>query len=318
MRHNRKIKKTIKITLSILILALSLLFSCDDGKSMDGCSYIVFSGETNLRAKISYDLEDYDDLYWFYKAEKADGYGVTGTAEEWTPINVKDDNTLDKALGSAVIGPFSQGKWKFSLKAYKTQVNEKPTSGSDYASYSYEATTMVNGEETKTTNTLYYTDAVYETKTEVETTLIDTLETVSISVEPSGDDGVLVLDDLSFTSTSTTEIKTVLLTLTRNDSEASYTPTNTSGGSIALTSSGESGSKTYTLNFNSTAGVTLSGYETTYGLKMEKGIYSSVVKGYSGEDTTGNPVFTSKTFYIAIYGSAVTVVSETIEEAGNT
>lgn len=318
MRHNRKIKKTRKITLSILILALVLLSSCDDGKSMDGCSYIVFSGETDLRAKISYDLEDYDDLYWFYKAEKADGYGVTGTAAEWTPINVNNNNTLDKGLGSASIGPFSQGKWKFSLKAYKTQDDKEPASGSDYASYSYEITTMVDGEEKKETQTLYYTDAVYETKTEVETTLIDTLETVSISVEPNGDDGVLVLDDLSFTSSSTTEIKTVQLTMTRNDNKASYTPTNTSSGAIALTSSEENGNKTYTLNFNSTAGVTLSGNETTYGLKMDKGIYSAVVKGYSGEDTTGDPVFTSKTFYIAVYGRAVTVVSETIEEAGNT
>lgn len=109
-------KKSLLVLASIIILALCIFVACTSEVSdpYDGLTYVTFGGEspTSKNLLASYEVASYDSLYWFYTAEKKDNYGTSGAVEN-KPVH--EGNT---GLNNTV-GPFSQGKWLFTLCAYK-------------------------------------------------------------------------------------------------------------------------------------------------------------------------------------------------------
>lgn len=109
-------KKSLLVLASIMILALCIFVACTSEVSdpYDGLTYVTFGGEspTSKNLLASYEVASYDSLYWFYTAEKKDNYGTSGAVEN-KPVH--EGNT---GLNNTV-GPFSQGKWLFTLCAYK-------------------------------------------------------------------------------------------------------------------------------------------------------------------------------------------------------
>ena len=116
--------------LSILLLALitvALAVSCSSNidtpvTNTEELAYVTFGNGHSRELGTSYLTEDYDNLYWFYTADKDDNYGTTGETLAEKPVSATYDNqgtinTISKGLGGKV-GPFSQGKWIFTLKAY--------------------------------------------------------------------------------------------------------------------------------------------------------------------------------------------------------
>lgn len=109
-------KKSLLVLASIMILALCTFVACTSEVSdpYDGLTYVTFGGEspTSKNLLASYEVASYDSLYWFYTAEKKDNYGTSGAVKD-KPVH--EGNTgLNKT-----VGPFSQGKWLFTLCAYK-------------------------------------------------------------------------------------------------------------------------------------------------------------------------------------------------------
>ena len=109
-------KKSLLVLASIMVLALCIFVACtaEVADPYDGLTYVTFGGEspTSKNLLASYEVASYDSLYWFYTAEKKDNYGTSGAVEN-KPVH--EGNT---GLNNTV-GPFSQGKWLFTLCAYK-------------------------------------------------------------------------------------------------------------------------------------------------------------------------------------------------------
>lgn len=155
-------KKSLLVLASIMILALCIFVACTSEVSdpYDGLTYVTFGGEspTSKNLLASYEVASYDSLYWFYTAEKKDNYGTSGAVEN-KPVH--EGNT---GLNNTV-GPFSQGKWKFTLSAYKK-------------------------------NAVSEDAKVYEGS--VEVSLKGQKVTVPVSVTPYGETGALEFNDVYF------------------------------------------------------------------------------------------------------------------------
>lgn len=299
---NKNSKKAVYITLSVFLIVL-LLSSCRNeplASSGDAYSYIKFE-EAESRAVITYTLEKYCNLYWFYKAEKVYGDGITGTRTEWTPINLDGDNNIQTGLGTAEIGPFSQGKWKFELKAYKTAkvATEKPSSTEDYASYTYEATSQADGSSSTVETTIYFSleDPIYETGSGGMTaTLAKSYETIAVNVENAGETGTVIFENLYFiTDAAVSEDTKVEITFTRTDNASGETAYTFDSADMTLGSTEESGKYRHSL-------VISSGKKSS----IKCGTYECLVTEY-GTDKT-NPSFTGK-LYFAVYGNVTTLIN---------
>ena len=111
--------------LSILLLALitvALAVSCSSNietpvTNTEELAYVTFGNGHSRELGTSYLTEDYNRLYWFYTAAKADQYGTTGVTSAETPVSKSGDDHVPGLAGQ--VGPFSQGAWKFKLYAYK-------------------------------------------------------------------------------------------------------------------------------------------------------------------------------------------------------
>lgn len=123
-------KRNLLITLALLAVGLCLFVSCAPEtkvqEEVDGVAYVTFN-ENARGLSASYDIEDYEELYWFYTAKKKDNYGTTGATTTWLPVTTSESDDIpsnnvkgiiaEKGLGGT-IGAFSSGDWKFELKAY--------------------------------------------------------------------------------------------------------------------------------------------------------------------------------------------------------
>ncbi len=150
-------KRTLFTCLVLAAAAICLLVSCAVQNNVpgdgDGIAYIRF-GRDDRAFKADYDIQDYDNLYWFYTAEKTDSYGKVGATAEETPVTAEKDEsgtiTVNKGL-SGTIGPFSQGGWKFTLKAYAGLTEDNKTPDSSKLVYENDGTitATLRGGETK-------------------------------------------------------------------------------------------------------------------------------------------------------------------------
>lgn len=261
-------------------MIISIFSSCDGDKTPlydeSALSYIIFSPDTSRDLKIDYDPASYSSLHWFYKAEKADGYGTAGETDAWTPILTTLTDGLNPVTGiEGYIGPFSQGEWNFYLKAYKTASERGASSDLSYT-YSYTTNTVTE------TKTFYFTTPIYESSA-VSETLVDELKTVAVAVDTVEGVGKLTLSGLYFTSSNT--FSSASMTLTRQDTEAES-------------------SSTYDLTISSEEGKYSIAFKDTTSLDITSGTYKCVISA-SGDDSSS---FKS-TFYFSIYTGTTTTLS---------
>ena len=114
-------KKTLLI-LAVLITALACLFtscsaSVEPPKAEEEFGYVTFGNGGSRSLTTLYGIKNYDDLYWYYTAEKKDGFGLTGQTDGQTAVPPKTGD--GKGIGSGTIR-LSQGAWEFELFAYES------------------------------------------------------------------------------------------------------------------------------------------------------------------------------------------------------
>ena len=159
---------------AVIIMAIACLFTACSNETVnpqateEGFGYITF-GNSSRVLSTQYSVEGYDNLYWFYDAVKDDTFGTTGAGNK---IKLAG-NSEGKGLSGTV--RVSQGKWKFTLYAYRNAVlNEGGTwtfSDSNLIYQSGETSVTVRGGETKA---------------------------VPVSVSPVGDTGKVSLSNVNF------------------------------------------------------------------------------------------------------------------------
>lgn len=278
-------KKSLLVLASIMILALCIFVACtaEVTDPYDGLTYVTFGGEApasrNLNA--SYKVKPYNELYWFYTAEKLDNYGTSGATTSATAV-VKDDTGLN---GS--VGPFSQGKWKFTLSAY---------------------TSNAGNEENK----------VYEGS--VEVSLKGQKVTVPVSVTPCGKTGALAFSGAYFAWKDNGDRATAIPTITivaegtttgqkytlSNSFTTEFDNTNAKDVKIRLNfSNKDSDGRFYIVNKNGEKTVEFGSVVADY--------YNSTIIAYIDVEGSQTPVLTQSLGF-RVYGSAKTVISGDITE----
>lgn len=112
-----------KMATILAILLLVLLCSCslDSPESASRYAYVTFSqpGSQSRAIDLSYEMVPYENLYWFYVAEKTDDYGTSGDTNE-LKARIPGNAETGKGIEGAV-GPFSQGAWSFTIYAYSSE-----------------------------------------------------------------------------------------------------------------------------------------------------------------------------------------------------
>lgn len=103
-------KKNILYLICILSLALIFAVACNNSNSVEDLTGSVnFAGDGSRSLSTALNLPGAGDLYWYYTAEKVSGLN-TGAASNQ---RVKEGTGLN-----ATVGPFSVGRWNFTLIAY--------------------------------------------------------------------------------------------------------------------------------------------------------------------------------------------------------
>lgn len=175
----------------IMIVAIvGIILSCSNNPTLENkleeTGYVSFGNANSRSLSVMYEMEDFDDLYWFYTATKADRYGQTGQTNGEEPVPAKANG---KGIGDGTVGPFSMGDWDFNLYAYK--------------------------DEGKTIK-------VYEGKTPSRVNIVagDT-KNISVAVSPYGTTGTLKIDKAYFNwdSTSGGDLPVIHLTMDKNKSD---------------------------------------------------------------------------------------------------
>lgn len=291
MESHKSKNKTKFLILMVLTLVFFLLTSCraeaKDPTAPEELAYVRFNEAGKAVSEV--ETTPYSSLYWFYTAVKADGTGNSGETKTETLVNTTSDY---KGLSESV-GPFSQGKWKFTLTAYsEATVTETPeTDGASKLT----ATPTADKEVFKS-GAFEITLAGGETKN------------VAVSVTPCGTTGKVTLSGAYVTSAvSKLEIKFV--------------------STAAVTGEeGTSGTKTYTYTYTASTGdtetlsvgsvsdgkypVEFTGTDKTVALAVGtdgSATYKCTVTLTTSED---NNSLQTNTFYIAVYsGGAETEIN---------
>lgn len=274
-------KKSLLVLASIMILALCTFVACTSEVSdpYDGLTYVTFGGEspTSKNLLASYEVASYDSLYWFYTAEKKDNYGTSGAVKD-KPVH--EGNTgLNKT-----IGPFSQGKWLFTLCAYKN-------------------------------NTVSEDAKVYEGS--VVVSLKGQNVTVPVSVTPCGGTGALEFNGVYFSwkenTASSTAIPVITIVAEGTTTGQKYTLSN------SFTASEGVGTKDVKIPLvvkeKDSEGKFYIDYKDAKSPSVVADYYTSTIIAYI--DDPNIPIF-SQTLGFRVYGSATTVIRGNITEQSGT
>lgn len=280
-------KKSLLVLASIMILALCTFVACTAEVSdpYDGLTYVTFGGETTASRNLlaSYEVASYDDLYWSYSAEKLDHYGTSGAA---TNAPVFEDSTT-KGLNKTV-GPFSQGKWRFTLCAY--------TSGT------------TRNEDTK----------VYEGS--VEVSLKGQKVTVPVSVTPYGKNGSLEFKDAYFAwednAESSTGIPVITIVAEGTTTGQKYTLSNSFTADIEGVGTPDMKIR-LALKARDGNGRLYIDEENARFDSVVADYYKCSIIAYIDIDGSQTPVF-SQTLGFRVYGSATTIIKGDITEQSGT
>ncbi len=285
---------------TLLLLAaagLSLFISCSAAPEAvepetDGLAYVRFGEETNTRSfTATYDIQDYDNLYWFYTATKDDDYGKTGVTVSETAVKTTADgeSTVPTKGLDGTIGPFSQGDWNFTLKAYANLDSDKKGENLVYENDGTISATLRGGET----------------------------KSIAATVKPAGDTGTLQFKDALFKwngGEQTTGIPTVKVEAYGIEKGVTYIFTNDSsiatGSNVVKIVLGtyDSTKQGYPLQFFAS---NTEGYTTTSSVPVD--YYSCKITAYINDDTA-KPIASDSTFGFRIYGGATTIVSGNLTE----
>ncbi len=322
-------KKTLLTCLALAVTALMLFISCNAEVKApvdtDGLAYVTFGDNTRSASfSVTYDIEEYEDLYWTYTATKTDGGGVTGQTDGETYLGGLDtDGKPNKGI-NYTIGGFSAGEWEFTLTAYKELVENKDKDNS-------------------TTYSIDTNSKVYETDGEITATLRNG-ETKSVAAKVTyaadmpgsirfgslgGDDGTTNQNDAYFGWTKSgsktkapcfridaygvTAKKTYVFT---NDDKVEKTDEIEAVYKLVLEkdTSGTSSTK-YIIRFvKSTSDGETENVDTI--TNMPADYYSCTVSAYTygSDDETKTNVAENFTFAFRVYGSATTEITGNLTE----
>ena len=274
-------KKTFITCLALLAISLCLFVSCSAentaANEMNDVAYVTF-GRDSRDFSASYMVQSYDELYWFYTAEKADNYGTTG---QITTLKEAPSKENGKGIGSGTVGPFSQGKWTFTLSAYAS-LNEDKTPKTETCVYkSEEISVTLTGGETKA---------------------------IPVTVSPVGETGLIKFKDAYFQykdggeEASKFMIRAVGKSATYElSNDEDYITSHDGTIRIRLTKNGNE----YIIAFVEQDG------KLSDSISTPVDYYTCTAYAYLAESTT--PLATC-TFGLSVYGNATTVVSGPLTE----
>ncbi len=129
-------KKALLMCLALAVTTLMLFVSCNAEVSTpvdtDGLAYVTFGNNTRSASfSVSYDIEDYDELYWTYTATKTDKGGTKGQTDDGETY--LSGNGVPQQGLNYTIGAFSAGEWEFTLNAYKNYTKTTDDTGTTYS-----------------------------------------------------------------------------------------------------------------------------------------------------------------------------------------
>lgn len=331
----KSMKKTILTCLALMTIGLCLFVSCSGETAVPDdrgdVAYIKFGEDITRGSSFSASVSPamYDNLYWFYTAKKTSGDGLTGdTGNDIAAVKSSGAGT-GAAPGKGIVfsgsneclGPFSQGEWTFTLKAYsdyKTSVTEGDSG--------YTATTVLynNGENL---GTIFLSDAdlVYKTPdaNPIKVTLYagqtKTINALTTTVEAVGKTGTVNFDSTTafVYKTKGTIAPTITMTAVNTTSHSdTYTFTNgitedaTADKKYALSLTNDNDYKNWTVSFKTGA------------KELPVGTYACTIS--ATDKTESNvPLYDSKdsetpitqlTFYFGVYGGGTTTIKGTLNE----
>ena len=180
-------KKLLAFMLAIALIAC-LFVSCNSNKVEDGAvatkGLVYATFEKGHTKALDWSYSDYnEDLYWYYTAEKKDGFGKTGQTPEGFMINVAGDN--GKGLAGNV-GPFSEGDWYFTLRAYKSPLTADGT----------KFTQNIDGESVSVDKyAVTDTDLVYKGNSPTVNIKKGQTNYIPVNIDPVGDTGTIEFND---------------------------------------------------------------------------------------------------------------------------
>lgn len=286
-------KRTLFTCLVLAAVGICLLVSCAVQNNVpgegDGIAYIRF-GRDDRAFNADYDIQEYDNLYWFYTAQKADSYGKTGETTDEVPVTADKNEsgaitTVNKGL-SGTIGPFSQGDWKFTLKAYAAlSTDNKPDTSKLVYQNVGDITATLRGGETKS---------------------------IPAEVKPAGDTGSLKFDGAYFKwQDSGSAAPLFKIEAYGIDKKVTYILTNDSSiteGNVSKIVLGDyEEGKGYPIKY------VLSETTVTDTISVPVDYYTCKITAYINGDET-KPVAEDASFGFRIYGGATTVVSGDLTE----
>ena len=277
-------KKTFITCLALLAISLCLFVSCsaenEAVNEMNDVAYVTF-GRESRDFSASYIVQSYDELYWFYTAEKADNYGTTG---QITTLKEAPSKKNGKGIGSGTVGPFSQGKWTFTLSAYAS-LNEDKTPKTETCVYkSEEISVTLTGGETKA---------------------------IPVTVSPVGETGLIKFKDAYFQYKDGGEEASKFMIRAVGSKGTTYVLTNDSGYTegkgeqkINITLAKDNDGKFELLFVGNNS-------STSDSIPAPVDYYTCTAYAYLAKSTT--PLATC-TFGLSVYGNATTVVSGPLTE----
>ncbi len=294
-------------TACMLFIAAVFFVSCSAENSRsadtDAVAYVRFGSNTRS-FEADYSIPEYSDLYWFYTAAKLDGYGTCGAVAAETPVNADrgTDGTITAAKKGldGTIGPFSQGKWQFTLKAYSAISGTSPSSDTLVYQNDGDITAELRGGETKS---------------------------IPASVKAVGTTGLLSFRDLSGSDEkstaffkwaneeSSTEKPCFTIEATNTGTKTLYTLTtdasvSTRHAAIVL-GEYDSTEKGYPVKYL----VSNNGQDISADISLPTGSYSCRIYAYRpGETAEKNLIASDKSFGFTIYGGATTLVRGDLTE----
>ena len=294
-------KKTLLI-LAVLITALACLFtscsaSVEPPKAEEEFGYVTFGNGGSRSLTTEYGIKSYDDLYWYYTAEKKDGFGLTGQSPKNDnnsfipqPVNAiknEEGNVIRVNQGlSGEVGPFSQGAWVFTLYAYES-LNTDNT-GNNLVYQGTSATIILKGGETKA---------------------------VPVSVSLQGAKGKIDLSRAYFQwANNSTATGQIFVTVKLTNANGDLNPTIL--GPLSKTDDNGYQFGTTPLTVNGSADITADYYTCTINAYLASDVDSSNENTGATINTEATPVAT-QVMGLRVYGNATTYITGNLVESPN-
>ena len=183
-------KKILFVMIAVLLVAVS----CSNFDSESTAS--VKFGRLEAKSTVSGEVAKVENLYWKYKATKADT-GIKLGETDFTPITTDGS----KGLGGEISG-FAPGKWTFQLQGYETKSSDGTYADLIYQSEESEEKTLAVGQ---TTDVSFNVDIQEGNKGKLKTVKPDKVVFGGVSYDYTVTCSGVYKDDSSITLTPSTD-----------------------------------------------------------------------------------------------------------------